>query len=449
MVRARQDPRRLIRAGLGAALAAACALRAWLAYARYFDTDETVHLHASLLVAHGQTPFRDFFGHHGPLFWAALAPLVRLPGDPFLNALAGRAVVTAFWAAALLLVAARRRGEDELTGPLAAAWCAFFGAFLAKSLEVRPDNLALPLVLGAAALLDAGGPRRELAAGVLLGSAGWCTPKAVFAAAGLLAGHAYRARRGAFVVAGAALAAVAGVAAFAARGALRDLWALYVVYNAGFPGARVAWAATLRPSLLSDPLMWALGAAGLRRWRERPLDAGALVLGLAGLAVSPSAYPQYLLLVAPFLARSASAELLAWARARRARGVPAAAAVALSCAWPAYAAARAPGNALQRERYACVGTLPPGARVWDSWGGDSFARPHASKIWFLPGDAVAYYDASFLSADAVAALKDPRTLGAIRCESCLSALPPAVAAEFDADFRPSGCGRLWVRKEAP
>src|SRR3954471_5381292 len=130
--------RRWAWAGLAAALLAATALRAGLIVRRYFDTDELVHLHASLLVARGNLPFRDFFGHHGPLFWAALAPIADLPHDPVEKALAGRIFVSVFWLGALLLVARPRRGGDALEGALAASWLASFSVFAQKSLEIRP-----------------------------------------------------------------------------------------------------------------------------------------------------------------------------------------------------------------------------------------------------------------------------------------------------------------------
>lgn len=434
-------------AGLAAVLLGALALRAGLALHRYYDTDELAHLHAALLVSHGNLPFRDFFEHHGPLLAAALAPVVSQPSDPVEKALAGRLFISLFWLCALTLVARPRKGSDRLEGVLAAAWLAWFGAFAQKSLEIRPDMPAAFLVVAAAFVLSRTERAAAAAAGVLLGLALWFSPKAVFPAAGLLAGCAWRRRDARFfaeAVLGGAVVVGTGTAYFAVRDGFWSLWRWYVQYNAHYPGARVAWIATMRPSLLSDPLMWALGLAGLRRWRERPEEAGALAVGLAGLAVTPSAYPQHLLYVAPFLAGFAARELFAW-RDRRL----AAAALALSLVLPGSNAVRLirMGNELQRERWRCTSALlPEDAPVWDIWSGDAFHRPHAAYLWFVPDDSQNYYEPPMLEKQLNDALAAARTSAAIRCESCLKRMPESMTRTFDRYYKPSGCGRLWVRK---
>ena len=446
--------RRWAWAGLAAALLAAAGLRAALVVHRYFDTDELVHLHAGLLVARGNLPFRDFFGHHGPLFWAALAPVVDPPHDPEAKALAGRLFVSLFWLGTLLLAARPRKGASPLEGALAAAWLASFAVFAQKSLEIRPDVPGMFLVLAAAYAIGRPGREAGPLAGVLLGLALWLTPKAAFPAAGLLLGAAWRlpakdrARVLSRAALGGALVAAAGFAYFAARGGLGRLWSYYFLYNLGFPGANVSWTATLKPSLLSDPLIWAAGLRGLRRWRDRPEEAGALAFSLGGLAVTPSAYPQHLLFVAPFLAGFAAREAVHWSSTRK-RALLASAALALSFAFPAAAAVGLIryGNDVQKERWRCAtDLLPNGAAVWDSWTGDSFHRPHAAFIWFLPDDSQSYYEPAFLEKQFTEALAAPRTKAAVRCVSCLERLPKAITVVFDRYFEPSGCGRLWLRK---
>lgn len=441
-----------------AALALALALRVALARERYFDTDELEHLHAALLVARGFVPFRDFFEHHGPLFWAALAPVAYAFRAPYAMALAGRALVSLAWAGLLALAARRRAGADPLEGAAAAVLLAFFGAFALKSLEIRPDVPAA-LLLSAAAAASASGRRRAgLWTGALLGLGAWCSPKIVFGAAGLLAAALWR-RRGARdarvfaleAVFAAVLAAIVGVAWFAAHGALRPLWDCYVVFNGQYRRGASPWPATLAPSLALDPLAWALGLAGLRRWRARPEEAGVLVGALAGLAVSPSAYPQYLLFVAPALCALAGAELGAWVRAGKAprrRAAAAAAAIALGAARPAAAALALvrEGNALQRERWTCVEErVPPSGHVLDVWSGDSFARPHAARIWYVPDDSQGMFDPDWLERDLIAGLESPRTVGVIWCESCFTRMSPRFVAAARRLYVPSGCGRLWLR----
>jgi hypothetical protein len=253
-----------------------------------------------------------------------------------------------------------------------------------------------------------------------------------------------------------ALAATVVVAAiglgwFAARGALGPLWDLYVVFNVRFHSGAGAWARTLRPSLATDPLVWALGLAGLWRWKRRPEESGVLVAALAGLFISPSAYPQYLLFVAPALCALAASALDGWARAGSAtsrRAALAGAAVALACARPAWSelALAREGNALQRERFACVDARVPSASpVLDVWGGDSFHRPHAAKIWFYPDDEQANINVDWTVDGMIAGLRDPRTRGVIWCESCFARLPSRFSDAVRELYVPSGCGRLWLR----
>lgn len=436
--------------GVAAALLAAAGLRAGLIVHRYYDTDELEHLHASLLVARGNLPFRDFFEHHGPLFWAALAPVVDPPSEPLGKALAGRLLMTLFWLGTLLLVARPRRGASALEGALAAAWLASFAAFAQKSLEIRPDVPGMFLVAAAAWAITRPGREAGPLAGALLGLALWFTPKAAFPGAGLLLAAVWRradkARFLGMTVLGGALVGAAGLAYFAARGGLGKLWSYYFLYNLGFPGARVLWSATLGPSLASDPLLWAAGLWGLRRFKERPEEAGALTCTLAGLAVTPSAYSQHLLFAAPFLAGFAAREVM---RTPKKHALLASAALAVSFAYPAVTAAGLIryGNAEQKERWKCAtDMLPNGAAVWDSWTGDSFHRPHAAFIWFIPDDSQAYYEPAFLEKQYTEALAAPRTRGAIRCVSCLERLPKAITVSFDKYFEDSGCGRLWLRR---
>ena len=466
MGRSLQDAARLRRiavATFAAALAAAALLRADLVVRRYFDTDETAHLHAALLAAHGNVPFRDFFENHGPAMPALLAGVVAGQKTPYAAALAGRALMSACWLGMLLLAARPRRGEDPLGGALTAVLLAFFGAFALKSVEVRPDVPAALLLCGALASAASGRPRSGLAAGFLLGLGAWFSPKIVFAGAGLLAASALRRGReggrreaGRFLAraaAGAAVPAFAGLSVFAACGALRPLWNCYVVFNVLFRRAALPWPTTLAPSLALDPLIWLLGLAGLWRWRRRPEEAGALALGLAGLVVVPSAYPQYLLFLAPPLAALASRALLDWIEAgpRPARRAALAALLlAAALARPAAAGLRLAreGNELQRERWACVERLTRSEeRILDVWGGDSFHRPHAAWRWYLPEDVQAMFEPAPLERELVSALESPRTRGLVWCESCFERMPRAFVETARRLYVPAGCGRLWLRRE--
>ncbi len=452
--------RRLGLAAAALALLGALSLRALSARERYFDTDELEHLHAALLVAHRAVPFRDFFEHHGPLFWAALAPAVAREPSAYAMAEAGRALMSAFWLAMLALAARPRPDADPLEGAAAAVLLSFFGAFAMKSLEIRPDLPAAFLL--AAAGVAAASDRRDAGAwtGALCAFGAWFSPKIVFGAAGLAAASLARRPRGerarfaGETAIAALLVAALGLAALAALGALGAFWRECVLFNARFRSGAGAWAFTLEPSLALDGPTWILGLLGLASWRRRPEESGIFAGALAGLFVSPSAYAQYLLFVAPSLcalAATALARAVGEGRGARARGVLAAAVVLAACARPAaaqLALARA-GNALQRARWACVERLvPPGARVFDVWSGDAFMRPHAAAIWFFPDDEQANLNEDWVVDGMIAGLRDPRTRAAVRCDSCLARLPARLSREIERDYAPSGCGRLWLRRGA-
>jgi hypothetical protein len=55
-----------------------CALLIAWAVLAGIDHDTVTHLHLSWLVSCGFSPYRDFWQHHPPFFWAVLAPFIRL-----------------------------------------------------------------------------------------------------------------------------------------------------------------------------------------------------------------------------------------------------------------------------------------------------------------------------------------------------------------------------------
>src|SRR5688500_12708503 len=116
----------------------------WLAANRLYDPDEFEHLHAAWCIADGQTPYRDYFEHHGPLTYYLLAPFVSWFGDtPHL--LTVHRAITAVWicmavAAIALLV------ENRWKLVLGLAWLFTFPWFLEKAVEGRPDAAAAALM---------------------------------------------------------------------------------------------------------------------------------------------------------------------------------------------------------------------------------------------------------------------------------------------------------------
>ncbi len=56
-------------------LLAAMLVHFYFIFAFPLNGDDVEHLHATYLIAHGKTPYVDFFEHHQPLWWYGLAPL--------------------------------------------------------------------------------------------------------------------------------------------------------------------------------------------------------------------------------------------------------------------------------------------------------------------------------------------------------------------------------------
>ena len=95
-----------------ALLGLAAGTRIGLAINGAIDPDESEHLHAAWLVSAGLVPYRDFWDHHAPLFFYAMAPLTRWLTDNPSVYLVGRALMLVAAAATLALLyrLARRLG---------------------------------------------------------------------------------------------------------------------------------------------------------------------------------------------------------------------------------------------------------------------------------------------------------------------------------------------------
>jgi hypothetical protein len=153
------------------------------------NADESQHLQAAWLVAGGAVPFADFWEHHMPLLYYALAPLTRWVGESPAIYLAGRALMVGLAALALGLVfgLGRRLSTGAAVGAVAAL--AFLPRFVEHASEVRPDVPALVAWLaGLLALVrwrETGAPAWLWRTGVLVGLALSFTLKTVYAAPGL------------------------------------------------------------------------------------------------------------------------------------------------------------------------------------------------------------------------------------------------------------------------
>ncbi|MDX1501184.1 MAG: glycosyltransferase family 39 protein [Thermoanaerobaculia bacterium] len=398
-----------------AGTAAAAGAAAWQSLFRYFQVDEYVFVRCAWLFSRGETPYRDFFDHHTPLFYALLSPVVgAAPESPAVFD-AARAVSLGLLGLLLLLVwrLARRIGGRE------GAWLAVFllataHAFVARGIEIRPDLLAATAFLGMADLLLAdGGRRRGLAAGLLAAVALLSTQKALYYLWGVgvlvavdLARRTPTDRRRRFlgppagsVLVGFAVAVVGVAGALALRGALAEFWEQNVTLAVEWQGTFRRFPALdyLLPALRLSP-HWAVGVLlggcalaldpslrrGLspRRWAVYGALAAPAVLSLA---INPTPWPYNLLPVFAILAPLA-APMAPWARSLRplARVASLAGLLLLAAlSYPSRLRVEAErGQTAQREALRRVlAVTEPDLPIFDANGGYLF-RPAAYRIWY-------------------------------------------------------------------
>ncbi|HEY4185953.1 MAG TPA: glycosyltransferase family 39 protein [Polyangia bacterium] len=397
---------------------------------RFFDPDELEHAHAAWSMSKGLLPYRDFFEHHTPWYHLLLASFFRwfAAEQSFDGAMRfldfGRTlslVLTALSAAMIFFVG--RSGANRRAGLLAALFFLGQPVIIQKSLEIRPDVLALPFFIGGLWLLLRGLDEeaaartqllRFLAGGLCLGAAIMCTQKMVFVLPGAVAGLALWVQGGgrrklpvrclAVLVlgAGVALPGILTWGAFALHGGGRQFIFENFLLNA-------RWKARVNRHLLttvetSAPIV-ALGLLGallaLRKfWRERPRVYGDVFLlctmaGLiAGIRVIPIAYRQYFLMpltiVCLFAARGLCF-LVDLAKERtRARVAVLATIPLLILPGIELATSATDHDALQtaRLRYVFEHTSP-GDRVLDGWLGTAVFRPSPGYYLFMHSEVLA------------------------------------------------------------
>jgi hypothetical protein len=187
----RLDMRRLAPGVLAALVTLAFVLRIGIVVNRRIDPDESQHLHIAWLVMQGRVPYRDFWEHHLPFFHYGMAPLTWWLTDRPEIYFAGRALMVAMAAAAIVLTwhLARRLSVDG------AVWAVvvllFLPQFAETSTETRPDVPALTAHL--ASLLALVSWREGRGSGALWAAGAWqgvalaLSLKAVFGLAGVLA----------------------------------------------------------------------------------------------------------------------------------------------------------------------------------------------------------------------------------------------------------------------
>jgi hypothetical protein len=483
---------RLAAAVVGLLVAVPFLLRLPLVERRGFNPDELEHLHFAWNVSKGKLPHRDYFDHHTPGLYYALAPILRLRNVDTSGDAAVGALFTArrlMWPAAAAILAltfalARTWDPDPRTAWVAVLLLANTGVFLSKTFDVRPDVPATALVMGGLFLAvtawkrmqagRAGAGWRSFGSGLLLGAATMFTQKVLFLGPGLLAAVLFLLVDAAAVASrGARLRAIAAQAVgfilpiaatlgyFLSRGGLQAFVDHNFVVNARWPGLgprEFVWVFFREdaPFVVLAILGFVLHTRTMTRRESRargePLVALALLSPVAALAVHPAVTFHYFLLFLPQAALYAAAGLVALVdrpgRTRISGGLLAAACLLLSVQPLLRLRAtfdRGNWNTLQGIRYVLRNTAP-WETTFDGFSGLGVFRPAASFYPFHHWHILA------LQTDA----ERRNTLEALRSGAALPKLvfwdsylregvTPEVAEFLEANYVPTGLEPIRVR----
>jgi hypothetical protein len=411
-----------------AAIAVLLIARIPLIPVRFFDPDELEHSHAAWSVFKGLLPYRDFFEHHTPWYYYALSPFFRWfavdqsfdSARRFLIFARVLSLLMTALSVGLVFLTGRRDGNRRV-GLLAALFLVAQPVLIQKTLEIRPDVLALLFFLGGLWFVQRGLVVRDEAAtgnlrwflggGLCLGAAIMCTQKALFVLPGAFIGLGLWAlagrRRMALARIVAVLAVLVGIAVpvastwvgFAVRGGGGQFIYDNFIINAKW---RVHSSRNLLVTLeTSGPILilCVLGAVvAVRRFhRARPRGYGDVFLlctlgGLiAGIAVVPAAYRQYYLMplaIACVFAAKGLCWLVDLARERSRARILVCATVPLLI-WPVVDLAGSftsrDDRQMPRLRYVFEHT-GPAEPVLDGWLGTAVFRPHPLYYFFMHGE---------------------------------------------------------------
>ncbi|NMC36088.1 glycosyltransferase family 39 protein [Candidatus Beckwithbacteria bacterium] len=108
---------------------------------RHFDHDEYEHIHTTWYLTQSQLPYKDFYQHHNPLFWYALAPIVAIFNSSSSVLIAGRIFMLLQVLAMGFLVfkITKLITKNIQTSLLAPIFLFSTPFFIEKSYEIRPD----------------------------------------------------------------------------------------------------------------------------------------------------------------------------------------------------------------------------------------------------------------------------------------------------------------------
>ena len=425
---------------------------------RLFDPDEFQHSHAAWSVFKGMVLYKDFFEHHTPWYYYALRPFFHWfeVDSSFDSArhflLFGRGLSLGLTILSVIIVVlVGRLLEDRRVGLVAGLFLVSQPVFCQKTLEIRPDVLALPFFLGGLWFLLRGLARSTevatatrslryfLAGGLSIGAAIMCTQKMLFVLPGLFAGLGIwslfaRTKTGTqpdlrsrilstmACILGTGIPVTLTWAGFALQHAGGAFITNNFLLNAKWTNAagqqllRVlegSWPVLLLSLLGASVYLYHFFRSGQRQY------GGILLLctlfGLiAGILVIPVAHRQYYLMPLPIACLFAAKGLCFLVERARERArawflVLATIPLLVLPVLDLRDSFRSPNDAqLARLRYVLENTKPTDL-VMDGWEGTGVFRPHAFYYYFLHSESV-----TMLPPERVNAYLDALETGKIR-----------------------------------
>lgn len=318
-----------------------------LGMVRYFDVDEFAYLHWARQISLGQKPYIDFFFYIPPGFVWFLAPLFWL-GSGIWPVLAARAVAFGVFAAlcgvlGYLFFLLRGEKKEYWRAILPGAILAFLPLPFDKFLEIRPDTLAMLLVIVGMILQTLAAARDRVRpcqwAGVVYGLSMLVLPKsAPFVLVAVIVELFLSRKRAAHLVAGAVVPLGLFAVWLLTLGDVDAIW--YSLTRLPFETSKIAQTFVMQPDLFFYPNPVFYGTAGVSRellvnhifwivglgmgvyrvltsWRKPLVPAMYLVAIASFVYLYPLRHAQYLIPVAVFVAFYASDLIVvAWEKAR-------------------------------------------------------------------------------------------------------------------------------------
>ncbi len=446
-----------------------------------FDQDELEHLHAAWLVSKGFVPYRDFFTHHMPWFYATLSPFFRYflvektPENTFAFLFFARKIMWLVTAAILFLTFQLGKvWRDTKTGLVATTLLATTLIFQQKVLEVRPDVFCLIfwlvfLLCLVKSLQDTQENQRWVflffAAGLSLGAGLLFTQKILFAFPGLCVfalydGFQKRLNHYFLFVVGLLIPILGTVLYFFSHHALREFFYCTLVIN-------LKWVREIDSSFYilrlvkENPFLIFFGFSALfsknllrvQSSQRSPADwfLGALVISLTvGLVfLSPVPYRQSYLTLLPLLACLAANTLL---KITKSKNVLASLFLIAITAYPLGRQALSLTYSDNRDQLSKIAFVMNHSRedetVLDGWTGWGVFRPHAYFYFFLHSGVSGTLGWK-IRGELLSALQtgqiNPKI---VLLDDSLREFFPQVADFVRTHYSPTAAEPIYIRKEA-